>query len=315
MTTLIAIVPVPAIVPIPKRELHSSVTSSSEDVLQKVSRAIECSQQLGAIKVESHACGQFDHHALKSLRALLTRTPIDTPSLLMRSAGISAEGVLSPMRMPADAPSSLLDEMPDAHIAVVTVCYADYAAASENFPAARTPGFAAFCEASRLNKQRFCAQHGCQVFFVTKPEKGLEGREAAYNKWLVMKSALQEPGILHVLLMDADALFMNFMSPISSLLPRGGKQVTMSGDSNAILNDGVLLFNKGNVTTRLTKELWDLYPPPRPWGGQSALIYIFTGKQALKRTGPYVANRLLLATTFHLLRSGKGCVTRGKKGI
>jgi len=200
------------------------------------------------------------------------------------------------------------EALPDAHIAVVTVCYPDHAASSESFPAADTAGFSAFCEASHRNKEKFCRRHGCQLFFVTEPQEGLEGREAAYNKWLVMRSAFQRPDVTHVLFMDADALFMNFATPISSLLPRDGKHITMNGDANALLNDGVLLFSKSNVTEQLTQELWDLYPPPRPWGGQSALIYIFTGKQARCRQATDYCNKLPLTEAW-----SRECDVRDKR--
>mmetsp|Transcript_107148 Transcript_107148/g.190368 ORF Transcript_107148/g.190368 Transcript_107148/m.190368 type:complete len:192 (-) Transcript_107148:16-591(-) len=95
----------------------------------------------------------------------------------------------------------------------------------------------------------------------------------------MLKAALRDKSIHHALFMDADALFMDFNIPISALLPKDGKQITISGDDNALLNEGQMLFNMSVACENLQEEVWNLYPPPAPWGSQSAAIYIFTGKQ------------------------------------
>eukprot|EP00928_Gymnodinium_smaydae_P004042 TRINITY_DN11414_c1_g1_i1.p1 TRINITY_DN11414_c1_g1~~TRINITY_DN11414_c1_g1_i1.p1 ORF type:complete len:349 (-),score=35.96 TRINITY_DN11414_c1_g1_i1:91-1095(-) len=262
--------------PLDDTDQHVSANSSAGLMLQLAERSLDCAEQHGTAVSENVECGRFDQKLLASLHQELTQSHLHSPL---------------DVKLQDTADRS---HLPDAHIAVVTVCYPDHAAQSESFPVADAAGFGDFCETSRRNKQQFCDRHGCQLLFIDHPLKELGTKEAAYNKWIASSSAFLNPDISHVALIDADALFMNFDKSITSLLPQHEKQITLNGDSNALLNDGIFILKKGDVAKQLIKEVLDIQPAPSPWGGQSSLIYIFTGKLHECRSSTDMCNHLPL---------------------
>ncbi|CAJ1332728.1 unnamed protein product, partial [Effrenium voratum] len=180
--------------------------------------------------------------------------------------------------------SLLSERKKNPSIAVVSVCYPDNVPYAQNPTGGNPPGpWQQVCNAARKNFEAYCNRHGYRLFFVDQAPAGGAGRPATWAKVLGIQQAFRAPGVEAVFTMDGDSLFMNFEKDLESLLPKGGKQLTISGDMNCFLNAGHMMFKKSEWMARFLDETWSIWPAPSPWDEQSAWIYQLSDLPAPQR--------------------------------
>eukprot|EP00927_Polykrikos_kofoidii_P038161 TRINITY_DN3245_c1_g1_i1.p1 TRINITY_DN3245_c1_g1~~TRINITY_DN3245_c1_g1_i1.p1 ORF type:complete len:341 (-),score=24.34 TRINITY_DN3245_c1_g1_i1:237-1259(-) len=146
----------------------------------------------------------------------------------------------------------------------------------------KRPAGQQMCEVTLANFRKYCEKWGYRPFLnIDINETKMAGRDRPWAKVLLILSALGTDGIDYVFWSDADSLIMDFSRPLDEFLPTGDAQLTVTGDSNCVLNSGHMLLKRSEWTTALLEEVWSTFPGPEPrvWAEQTSMIWILTGRQ------------------------------------
>ena len=156
-----------------------------------------------------------------------------------------------------------------AHLTVVSACVG------------ATPEWRALCGVARENHAAYAtAQNYGLLFDGCAP---LHARSPHWSKIPLLLTTLADPAVEFAFWMDADSVFVDRTAPLTPLLPTPPAALAFTGDSDCFLNSGHLMLTE--AASSLLRESWAVYPPPKPWNEQSALVYVLGGARDECRDG------------------------------
>ena len=156
-----------------------------------------------------------------------------------------------------------------AHLTVVSACVG------------AAPEWRALCGVARENHAAYAAAQNYGLLFDGCAP--LHARSPHWSKIPLLLATLADPAVEFAFWMDADSVFVDRTAPLTPLLPTPPAALAFTGDSDCFLNSGHLMLTE--AASPLLRESWAVYPPPKPWNEQSALVFVLGGARDECRDG------------------------------